>query len=324
MAEILSQTDIDSLLSEIDAGDDLAPQKVEERKRNVSVYDFRHPNLVTKDQLRLLQMVHERYAKLVESYFTTKVRKMVDVKLMAVDQVTYSEFMLSVSDPSCVYILKIEMLGGEAIIEITLPLVYYFIDRLFGGGGKTTEDLREMTIIEQHVISTIAENIVSSLNKSWHDIYALDAVISGFQARPSFIQIASLEEMVISISLEVNVQETSGFVNLCFPFRLLEDILPKLSSDEVGRKRPEDESRSDLISVSKSLKNAQMPISAELGRKNISVEDLINLEVGDVIKLHSRSDSPLRILIENESRFLARPGISGNHVAVQIEEDIEY
>ncbi|RMF57431.1 MAG: flagellar motor switch protein FliM [Calditrichaeota bacterium] len=320
MAEILSQSEIDALLSDIETGEDLELVESDtSKKKQVNVYDFRHPKIVSKEHLRILQMIHERFAKLVESYLTTKLRSLVDVKLIAVDQVTYSEFMLSMSDPSCIYVLHVTRLKGDAIMEITLPLVYYIVDRLFGGEGHTIEKMREMTLIEQKVIEKVAEYFIQDLNQSWEQVIPLDSELKSYQSRPSFLQIAPLEEMVISISMEINVGETTGFINLCFPFQLLEEVLPRMSSQQMVRSRIK-KTVEDRSLIRRRVEKAKIPVRVELGRKQITLRDLVSLEEGDVIKLDTRVDDPLEVYINDVPRFAARPGMHRDRIAVKIEQ----
>lgn len=324
MAEILSQSEIDALLSEIESGDTVALDEVGDvRKKQVNVYDFRHPNLVSKEHLRILQMIHERFAKLVESYFTSKLRSLVDVKLIAVDQVTYSEFMLSMSDPSCIYVLRIESLNGDAVMEITLPLVFYMVDRLFGGEGKGLDKLREMTLIEQQVISRISQDILDSLKKAWSQVIPLEGKIMNYQSRPTFIQIAPLEEMVISMSLEVNVQETTGFINLCFPFQIFEDVLPKLSSQQMIRSRKIKKTGEEREIIASRLRQASVPISVHLGQKKLSLKELLELEEGDVIRLDTELRDKLTIFVEEKPKYRGTPGVYRKKLALRINEILQ-
>lgn len=324
MAEILSQSEIDALLSEIESGDANATEPgAGGRKKQVNIYDFRHPNLVSKEHLRILQMIHERFAKLVESYCTNKLRGLVDVKLIAVDQVTYSEFMLSMSDPSCIYILHIDALHGDAVMEITLPMVYYMVDRLFGGEGKSLDKLREMTLIEQEVIKKVARDIVDSLNKAWSQVIPLNAGITTYQSRPTFIQIAPLEEMVISLSLEINVHDTTGFINLCFPFQLFEDVLPKLSSQQMIRSRKIQKTKEERHAIAGRIRQASVPVSAILGHKCVTLKDLLDLKVGDVIRLDTEVSDSLPIFVDNAPKYLAKPGVYKRRIALQLTDVLQ-
>ncbi len=318
MAEILSQSEIDALLSDIESGEALPEIETPvSKKKQVNVYDFRHPNLVSKEHLRILQMIHERFAKHLESYLITKLRSLVDAKLIAVDQVTYSEFMLSMGDPSCIYVVNIKNLHGDAILEITLPLVFHIIDRLFGGEGKEYENLRELTLIEQKVVQKVAEDFTEALAKAWEPVVPLDASIGFYQSRPSFIQIAALEEMVISISLEINVQDTTGFVNICIPFQMLEDLLPQLTSKQMVRSRVK-KTEEDKFFIQKRIKQATIPVHVELGRKQITLRDLVSLEEGDILKLDQSVDDGLLIYVNDVPRFKGIPGVYRRRLSVKV------
>ncbi|MCA9734904.1 MAG: flagellar motor switch protein FliM [Deferribacteres bacterium] len=322
MAEILNQNEIDALLSEIDFGEAIEEQAPEKKKRQISIYDFRHPNLISKDHLRMLQMVHERFCQLLENYLTSKLRTLVNVKLIAVDQVTYSEFSLSMSDPSCIYILRIEELQGDAIMELTLPFVFYSIDRLLGGEGRGIDVNRELTLIEQRVIGAIAAEMVREMNNAWIQVTQLNAFLSSYQSRPNFIQIAPIEEIVISVSIEVKAQQTTGFINLCFPIQIFETILPKMTAHQMIRSRKIERTDDEKSHLYKKIYSVKMPIHAELGRRSISLKEFIELEEGDVIRLNSEINGDVPIFVNGALRYKGRPGTMQNRIALEINEEI--
>ena len=323
MAEILNQNEIDALLSEIDFGEAVEEKKPEKKKRQISIYDFRHPNLISKDHLRMLQMVHERFCQLLENYLTSKLRTLVNVKLIAVDQVTYSEFSLSMSDPSCIYILRVEELQGDAIMELTLPFVFYSIDRLLGGNGKGVEVNRELTLIEQRVIGAIAAEMVREMNNAWIQVTQLNAFLSSYQSRPNFIQIAPIEEIVISVSIEVKAQKTTGFINLCFPIQIFETILPQMTAHQMIRSRKVERTPDEAVNLERQINSVYMPLHVELGRRQLTLKEFVELEEGDVVRLDSSINNAIPVFINNALRFRGRPGVIKNHVAIEIDEVID-
>ncbi len=319
MAEILNQNEIDALLSDIESGDAFeAKEKEEKKQKQVSIYDFRHPNLITKEHFRILQMVHERFCQILENYLTSKLRTLANVKLIAVDQVTYSEFSLSMSDPSCIYVLRIEELQGDAIMELTLPFVFYSIDRLLGGTGKTFDEMRELTLIEQRIIGSIGIDMVKELNNAWVQVMPLNCYVTSYQSRPNFIQIAPIEEIVISISIEVKAQDATGFINLCFPIQIFESILPNLSAQQIIRSNTVEYTPEDEKAVIDRVREAPLDIQAELGRKKITVRELLDMEVGDVLTLDTRVNSPVPVYINGRPQYWGQPGIKDKHISLKI------
>ncbi len=322
MAEILNQNEIDALLSEIDFGDAAEEKVPEKKKRQISIYDFRHPNLISKDHLRMLQMVHERFCQLLENYLTSKLRTLVNVKLIAVDQVTYSEFSLSMSDPSCIYILRIEELQGDAIMELTLPFVFYGIDRLLGGEGKGIDVNRELTLIEQRVIGAVSAEMVREMNNAWIQVTQLNAFLSSYQSRPNFIQIAPIEEIVISVSIEVKAQQTTGFINLCFPIQIFETILPQMTAHQMIRSRKIERTKTEEKQLMNQVKSVEMPVHAELGRRSITLKEFIDLNEGDVIRLDTEISGDVPVYVNGALRYRGRPGVVKNRIALEINEEV--
>ncbi|KAA3615471.1 MAG: flagellar motor switch protein FliM [Calditrichaeota bacterium] len=322
MAEILNQNEIDALLSEIDSGDAVEAKSPEKKKRQISIYDFRHPNLISKDHLRMLQMVHERFCQLLENYLTSKLRTLVNVKLIAVDQVTYSEFSLSMSDPSCIYILRVEELQGDAIMELTLPFVFYGIDRLLGGEGKGIDVNRELTLIEQRVVGAIAAEMVHEMNNAWIQVTQLNAFLSSYQSRPNFIQIAPIEEIVISVSIEVKAQHTTGFINLCFPIQIFETILPQMTAHQMIRSRKIERTKDEQAQLFKQVHSVQMPIHAELGRRSITLKEFVELNEGDIVRLDTSVSGDVPVFINGSPRYRGRPGLIDNHIALELTDEL--
>ncbi len=209
MSDILSQEEVDALLSAVSQGNDqqvgveaaspvltLSPD-LSESEKSMSLYDFRRPDRVSKDQMRTLQNLHEGYARLFSTTLTNFLRTFVEIELVSVDQLTYSEFVMSISNPSCIYVFKMEPLEGTAIIEINPSLVFFIIDRLFGGQGRPSEQNRELTLIEQNVIHRIVERGLNDFKDVWEHVGVFSPKIEAYETNPQFVQIAPPGETVI-------------------------------------------------------------------------------------------------------------------------------
>lgn len=334
MAEILSQKEIDALLSSVSDEDISGDVGVDEDEdigvegKAANVYDFKHPNRVSKDQLRTLQTIHETFAKTFNAYLAVRLRTIVDINLISVDQLQYSEFILSISDPSCIYIFRVEELNGVAILELSPNLVLYIVDRLFGGKGQSTEEARAITTIEQTIMKKIIEKAMEILSTAWQQVAPLTFILEGFESNPDVVQIAPPGETVITISLEIKIQDTSSLMNICFPYLILEDIISKLNVQHFISMAKKDVSEEQTQTIDERLRFSSLPIIAYLGRIEIAVRDLTNLKIGDVIRLNNKVDDLLEITVGGNKKFLARPGVKGKKKAIKIvrnvtQDDIE-
>ncbi len=331
MAEILSQKEIDALLSTVSSdekgGEAAVAEEGEEAEGAVgeklaNVYDFKHPNRVSKDQLRTLQSIHEAFAKTFNAYLAVRLRTIVDINLISVDQLQYSEFILSISDPSCIYIFRVEELNGVGILEVSPQLVLFIVDRLFGGKGASVEESRVITNIEQTVMKKIIEKAMENLATSWQQVTPLTFILEGFESNPDVVQIAPPGETVITVSLEIKIQETSSLMNICFPYLTLEDIISKLNIQHFVSMTKKDVSERETEIIDERLRLSALPIVSILGKTSITIKDLIELKTGDVIRLDRRVEDLLEIDIGGSKKFLGKAGVSGKKKSVKIVRPI--
>ncbi len=334
MSDILSQEEVDALLSAVSAGAGGTLKGTSESaqtdytglggegEKSLSLYDFRRPDRVSKDQMRTLQNLHEGFARQFSTTLTNFLRTFVEIELVSVDQLTYSEFVMSISNPSCIYVFKMEPLEGNAIIEINPSLVFFIIDRLFGGQGRPSEQNRELTLIEQNVMNRIVERSLSDLKDVWEHIGVFNPKIEGYETNPQFVQIAPPGETVILISLEVRMQNASGLMSICFPFIVLEKVINNLSGESwmSSQSAATAETRSILAHE---LESVELTLSTLIGKTSLTIRDLLQLQRGDVLCLDKPYESDLIIQIEGKNKFAARPGIIGRKKAVKIVKVLE-
>jgi flagellar motor switch protein FliM len=344
MSDILSQEEVDALLSAVSTGDfepsteesgsadSTDPNRAglasfdndddELASKAVALYDFRRPDRVSKEQLRTLQNLHEGYARLLSTTLTSYLRTLVEIELVSVDQLTYQEVIMSISSPSCIYIFQMEPLEGSAILEMNPSLMFLMLDRLFGGLGKSAEQNRELTDIERAVINKIIERALVDLKEVWENIGIFSPKIESYETNPQFVQIAPPGETVILISLEVRLKNGSGLMSLCFPFIILESIIDKLTGESwiSAQKTTTQETRR---LVERELSETTVEVSCKIGNVALSVRDFMQLQKNDIIVLDKNASSDLVVCVSGKAKFLGKPGVVGRNKSVQITSIID-
>ena len=340
MADIPSQEEIDGLLSATDGdqdsggdagggdagGGDAGGGEVGGgggSYQPITSYDFKHPARVNKDQLRTLENLHDNFARMLSSSCSGAMRAVVDVETAFVDQTTYSEFIMSLSNPSCSYQFTLGPTNGQAIIDFAMPVVFAFVDRIFGGKGSSQGvEARQLTPIEVGVVNRIVKRVIEDLEATWEPILRVEITDIELETNPEFMQITAASEIVILLAFEVNSTHASGLVSLCYPFFTLESILPRLGQQmyvQTNRMQQEELSRQNNLRLQKTY----VPIRAELARGMSTFRSLQNLQVGDVLKLDTELDEPTVLFVNDEPKFIGKPGRAGRKNAVQITEYID-
>jgi flagellar motor switch protein FliM len=332
MADLLSQNEIDNLLSEMSSGriavEDVISGKF--KTSDISNYDFRRPNRISKNQLRTLQTVHENFAEVFGYYLVSKLQSLISVEVTSIDQLFYSEFILSVSNPSCLYVFDIVGTDGSGILEVSPQLALIIVEKLLGGSGEVAPKPRSITPIEQAVIRGIIEHGLSDLRNAWRSISEINFRYSRLEMEADFVQVAPSSEIVLVVSFDVNVGVNTYTMKLCFPTIALEEVLTNLNRQQVTAgpvTLPMKKRRENFLLINKQISTTFLPVIAELAKTSITVGELLGLEEGDIIKLDKRINEEIEILINGKRKLAGRPGSIEGKKSVRItralkEEDL--
>lgn len=327
MAKILSQDEIDALLTTVSTGDgEVKDEQIDDdRLRSIIAYDFKHPNRVSKDQIRTLENMHDNFAGHYGSTLSAVLRTIVNIDLVSVDQITYSEFIMSLVSPSCTYTYAASPLEGGCLVDFNPTLTFALIDRMFGGNGKILESDRELTGIERSVMGRLALKLYSDLTRAWENIVKLEIEQKSFETNPQFMQVVPPGETVVVVSFQIKVFQSTGLLTLCYPYVSLEPIITKLSAQnwiDATKKKNLDE---DRMINRQNLNNVGVLVTAELLWTTIKVREFLGLQRGDIVPSVRKISEPIAICVNKRKKFFAQPGLSGKKRAVQITQpcDIE-
>ena len=324
MAEILSQKEIDALLSNVtDAVKDEKPEeeesKVSFQGKKISAYDFKRPERISKGQRRSLHFIHDRFARNFSSNLSAYLRTLTEINLVSVEQLTYAEFLMSIPNPTSFNVLTLDPSGGNIALEFNPSLVFPIIDRLLGGGGIPLMVTRTMTEIEQNILKGIINLTLRDLNDVWNQVAASRMSLTTMETNPQLVQIVPPNEVVILISFEIHIGEASGMMNLCIPSLTLEPISSKFDQDLFSETRKV-LSPKQLEDLHSNIMKVELNIACEIGKATITAEDMINLKVGDVIRLDQRVYEDILLKIVDIPKFHGKVGRVHGKKAVQVTE----
>ncbi len=287
------------------------------------VYDFRRPDKFSKEHLRSLRILHESFARMLGSSLTSYLSAGVQVRLTMLEQGTYDEYIQSLPTPTVIYIVGLAPLPGQAVVELNFPIARVIIDRLLGGtgtpGGKPTA---EMTEIEFALLKTIGGFILTSLRDAWSNVVPMRPTMQEPVLSPELAQFATLAEATVMLVLEIALFNTTGTLSMCIPYQVLQPIMDSLTAQVWfgSSQRTSDDTK---LNLGQEMGEVALPVTVELGKTEMPLSALLKLQPGQVIKLNAASDGPLAVRVDEQVKFLARPGLQGKNIAVQIVHTLE-
>jgi len=331
--DVLSQAEVESLLNAIDpnlsqqlpdASQIHTPRApVVHSREKVTPYDFKRPERVGKEQMRALQFLHEGFGRSFGAAMSALLRTIIEVRLTSVDQLTYSEFVFSLENPTCFNLLRAHPLDGNIILDLNPSILYPIIDRLLGGGKSAGPPARRpLTEIELLLVARITAIFTQELEKAWKNVLELELSVERVESNPQLVQVVPPNEVVVLISFELTLGEIRGMMNLCIPFNSIERISSKLTANSwVGYSR-KGATPESIETISQRLDGSRVQLVVTLAESSVSTADLIGLRVGDVITTEKDVHSPLRVDIEGVEKFGASPGTFKGKSAIQVLDAI--
>ncbi|MGP4072240.1 flagellar motor switch protein FliM [Piscibacillus sp. B03] len=321
--EVLSQNEIDALLSAISSGEMDAEELKEEEKnlKKVKVYDFKRALRFSKDQVRGLTRIHENFARLLTTYLSAQLRTYVEIELTSVEQIPYEEFIRSVPQRTILNIFSLTPLEGRIVFEINPNIAYAVIDRMLGGKGSGMNKVENLTEIETTIMKRTFEQSMSQLEEAWASMIDVEVHLDELEVNPQFVQLVSPNETVVVITLNTTVGDSSGMINICLPHIVLEPIISKLSMHYWMEDNVKEIDSEQYELLSQNIKKVDVDAKVLLGQSTITIEEFLNLAQDDVIVLDNKIKDPLILTANDEPKFYVQPGKKNKHLAVQVIEE---
>ncbi len=332
MTEILSQDEIDALLTAVSSGESFPTTEAAQpskpavgqkrEKKRLKVYDFRRPDKFSKDQIRTLQMMHETFARLTTTSLSAQLRTLVHVHVVSVDQLTYEEFIRSIPSPTTLGIINMDPLKGSSVIELDPSITFAIIDRLFGGKGESLKTNRELTDIELSVIEGIIVRLLGNLRESWANVIDLRPRLGNIETNPQFAQIVPPNSMVVLTTFDTKVGDVEGMMNFCIPYITIEPIINKLSAQYWYSSIRKGITTENLELIKEQIEDIPTQVVVKLGETELKFREISQIKEGDIIRLDNPATSLAEVIIGNSVKFRGKPGVVGKRRALQVQEVI--
>lgn len=318
MADVLDQSEVDALLAAVGVSTDesessnvnveefLAEPK-QEKKKEATLYDFKRPERVSKDQMRALEGIHEAFARNYGAALSTFLGTIVKVAITDTEQLTYGEFISSLPNPTCMHVLNLQPGDRSVCLEISPLIIFPFLDKLLGGSDlNALIPQRPLTSIEQRLVGRIIDRAINILSETWITLGVEEIEVGKYESNPHLVQIIPPNEVVVVITFEIKFLGKSGTMSLCIPFTTIEPVMEKLATQSwlSYKKKISDPLIKERII--KTLKSAKVNLRALLAETTIKLGQLMELQVGDIIQTEKPANAEIIVQVEGKNKFAGK------------------
>jgi len=318
MGKQLGQGDIDALFAA--AGANASAQSAAMSSEPLlERYDFSRAGQISNDQMRAISSVNDLFARNLMHTMSAWLRTPFKMKLVAGEQLPFSEFLERLSSPSYICSIRLEPLGAVGLLELELALASPIVDVLLGGVGRAWPT-RELTDIEEAILTSVVQMAVQELNLAWQSV-GLEFVFEKRESDPTVARMLTAGEKTLCVSFEGRMPEAQGAMNLCLPAVVLNAILRRLISEG---DRPKRRSKEAHARIRELMGGARVDAVLQFPVMRLRASELTALEPGMVLRLPLPKHSASELRVGGLQLGRAHPVRTGEHRGAQLEHANDY
>ncbi len=294
-------------------------QKSSGRKRGEPrPFDFRRQSKLSREHVRTLQIVQETFARSLSTMLSSQLRSVTAVTIQSIEQQTYDEYVRDLPNPTLLTLLSLEPLNGAAIFQLPLDVAFVAVELMLGGHGYVEQPARPLSDLELQLMRSVLERALPELRYAFEPVVATEPKIMSQESNPQYAQVAAPTDMVIVVAYEIRVESTSGTATLCIPFSSLQPHLEALSATSLYASNSVVNAEETMARLVHHLGETPVEVSVEFRQVEMSANEIVRIDVGDVILLNHPVAVPLTLVVDGTPTFDARIGRKNRRLAVQI------
>ena len=323
MSDILSQEEIDALLSAYSTGAATANLRASERSTSheVRLYDFARPERFSKDEVRQLEAVHKTFASRFSTHLSALLRSTVDIQHTTLDQASFDEYLKSVPSPTLISTFRLDPVGVRCIIEFNPNVVFALVDLMAGGDGDAYMQARELSEIEIKLMEGVLRSGLGHYVSAWDQVAKINCHLERVGSNPMVNPVGTAQDQMMSSYFEIRVAKQVGLISICMPIAAVEDIFDVFGPRTGTAAAEPDSTLRDAIEGN--LRSTKVLASVILGRAPATIRDLLDLRKGDFVRLDQGVKREIAISVHGIPKFYGIPGIVGRKLGVHITRDFE-
>ena len=320
MSKVLSQEEVDALLKGLVDGEIEVESHQGDLGSGVTNYDFTSQERIIRGRMPTMEVINEHFARAFRISMSMILRRTVDIQTNFVQMLKFGEFLRSLPLPSSFNIYKMDPLRGQSLLVVDSKLVFALVECFLGGSAKTRFKIegRDFTSIERRLIQKVVAMAFQDLEKAWAPVHPVRMNLVRVEINPMFDGVATPNDIMVISKLQIEMEQTEGFITVCMPYATIEPIKGKLYSGFQSEQLEQDNRWTSRIQDQ--LKDMEVEVVVELASTKMRAEEILDLSAGDIILFNKRVSDALLGKVEGVPKFLGHAGQLHNAKALKVEK----
>lgn len=255
-------------------------------------------------------------------------RLMCDVTVEQVEESIFHEYNNALDDYVLMGLIDVKypdktISDSQILMEVSKSLSFVIIDRLLGGRGEEYENIRDYTDIESSLLYNVLKQLIKQMGSTWEGTLELETELSKIETNSRFIQSINYNDSVVIIVLNVTLNQSSGKITICIPSIILDEIFKKASLHaKISSKKSDENFEKRKTAILDTIKVSNLNVAGVLGSAQATLQDIVNMRVGDLILLDKNIDTNVDVCVNGEKWFEGKWGIKKNKNVIKINKII--
>ena len=321
-SELLSQDEIDALLSGVDSGEVETETDDTVDPGDGAVYDFTSQDRIVRGRMPTLELINERFARNFRQSIFSLLRRPPTISVEGVQLIKFGEYVHTLLVPSNLNIVQIKPLKGSALVVCNPKLVFSVVDCFFGGEGHFNNKIegRDFTATEMRIVRKVLDLIFADFKEAWEPVLSVAFEYMNSEVNPQFANIVTPSEVVVVSTFLVDLEAGSDYLHVVLPYSMVEPIKSLLEAGVQGDVSEKDERWSTILQ--EEIKTAKISIMTTLTQAELTLGEVLNFEPGYIFSVELPQTVVARV--EDVPVFTAAYGISRGKLALKVVESLNH
>lgn len=282
--------------------------------------------LLSYERLPMLEIIFDKFVRQLSTALRNLVAEPIDVSIKEISSLRFSAYLKALKSPCSITVFRAVEWENFGLLVIDNGLTFSLIDLLLGGKKNLShltknDDVKTLTSIEQGLVKQVSEVILNELSNAFQAVSPVTFTIDRLENNLSFATIVRPSDPIIVLTIALEINDRWERLDLMIPYKTIEPVKEQMQQVFLG-----DRFGSDVVweeMILNAVYQVDLPIEAVIINRPVSLNEIVNLKIGDTIITDYQQDQDIIIRCGLVNLFNGQIGKIDNKIAISVKNIIE-